>query len=145
MIASKFYRTLFLIGTFSVLAFAKAYSQNTLTLELEGIEKQKGTLYLSLFNSKNGFPDDGKKGVESRKMTVLGSSVTITFENLPDGFYAAAYYQDVNDNGELDKNFFGIPREPVGASNMDSLGQPKFDKCKFEVRGDKVVKIVFMD
>lgn len=145
MIKTNFYRVLVSAMILSVLAFAKAYSQNTLTLKLEGIEKQKGTLYLSLFNSENGFPDNGKKSVESRKITEFGSSATITFKDLPDGFYAATYYQDVNDNGELDKNFFGIPKEPVGASNMDSLGRPKFDKCKFEVREDKVVRIVFMN
>ncbi len=130
---------------FVVLAFAKAYSQNTLTLKLDGIEEKGGTLYFSLFNSEDGFPDQADKTVETKAVTKFGKSASVKFENLLNGTYAVTFYHDDNDNKELDKNFLGIPKEQVGASNMDGLGRPKFDKCRFELRGDKTMNIQFMN
>jgi len=36
---------------------------------------------------------------------------------IPPGTYAIACYHDENDNGKLDTNFLGIPKEGTGASN----------------------------
>ena len=43
-------------------------------------------------------------------------SVTVVFEDLPAGTYAVAVFFDVNDNGKMDKNFLGIPKEKYGFS-----------------------------
>ena len=142
---SIFYRNLFFTGILSVFAFAKAYSQNTLTLKLDGIEEKGGTLYFSIFDSADGFPDNAEKTLQSKAIKEFGKTAQVTFDNLPDGTYAVTFYHDDNDNKELDKNFLGIPKEQVGASNMDGLGRPKFDKCKFELRGDKTMNIQFMN
>ncbi|MGB5983001.1 MAG: DUF2141 domain-containing protein [Nonlabens sp.] len=127
------------------LAFAKADSQNTLTLQLSDIEETKGILYFSLFNSSDGFPDDEKKDFRAQKILDFGNTISVTFKDIPDGTYAVTFFQDENNNGKVDTNFFGIPKEPVGASMMDGLGRPKFDKCKFEVKSDKTLKIEFMN
>ena len=42
----------------------------------------------------------------------------------------------VNVYGTLDNNINGIPIEPVGASNMTSLGRPSFKKCKFQLNSE---------
>jgi uncharacterized protein (DUF2141 family) len=64
---------------------------------------------------------------------VKADSLTLTFENLPFGTYAVSVHHDINENGRLDKNFFGIPREPFGVSNNPKkfFGPPSFDQAKF--------------
>jgi uncharacterized protein (DUF2141 family) len=44
-------------------------------------------------------------------------------------------YHDVNDNGKLDTNWIGIPKEPVGVSNnlRPRLGPPRFSESSFTI------------
>ena len=57
---------------------------------------------------------------------------------LPAGSYGARIMHDINDNGELDANFVGIPSEPWGFSNnaTGSFGPPKWQDVQFELSGD---------
>lgn len=48
--------------------------------------------------------------------SVIGTTL-VTIPALPPGRYAAQAYQDLNGNNKIDRNFLGIPREPVGFSN----------------------------
>ena len=138
-------KSIYLAVFFMVFAFAKANSQNTLTLELSEIDEPQGTLYVSLFNSSDGFPNDGSKDYKSKKIELDDKSAKIVFNDLPNGTYAVTFFQDQNKNGKVDKNFLGIPKEPVGASNMTGLGIPKFKKCKFKISSDRTMKIQFMN
>jgi uncharacterized protein (DUF2141 family) len=49
----------------------------------------------------------------------------------------------VNDNGKLDKNFIGIPKEPYGFSNdkAGSFGPPDFEDILVEVNEDTTISI----
>jgi AraC-like DNA-binding protein len=49
--------------------------------------------------------------------------------DIPEGEYLIALFQDTNNNGQLDTNFLGFPREPVGLSNY-SGGIPGGNKKK---------------
>lgn len=59
------------------------------------------------------------------------------FQNLPAGEYAVSVYHDENNNKKMDTNFFGIPKEGVGASNnaRGHLGPPKYKDAKFLFNG----------
>ena len=59
------------------------------------------------------------KGVYSKKIS------------LKKGVYAIKVLVDNNDNGKMDLNFFGIPKEQFGFSNnvLGILGVPKFEKA----------------
>lgn len=46
-----------------------------------------------------------------------GGGGPVRFEGLAAGSYAVLVFHDENGNGELDGNFLGIPREPLGFSN----------------------------
>ena len=52
----------------------------------------------------------------------------------PPGTYAVKLHIDENENGELDTNFLGIPKEQFGFSNnAKALGIPKFEAASFVV------------
>jgi len=57
----------------------------------------------------------------------------IPVSTLPSGTYALAIYHDEDDDGKLDKNWLGIPREPIGFSNdaRGRMGPPKFEDAAF--------------
>jgi outer membrane protein len=63
-----------------------------------------------------------------------GGAVAGRIADLPAGDYALVVYQDEDGNGRLDRNFIGIPREPLGFSNRYwPQGPPSFARAAFHV------------
>jgi uncharacterized protein (DUF2141 family) len=115
-----------------------AFAQNSLTLEIEGVKKQGGKLYISFFNSEESF--DKRKIYYSMVTDAIAETLRIPVL-LPTGGYVISMYQDSNGNGKLDSNFLGIPREPFGFSNYNGKSAPgSFDKLKVMVN-DKTKKV----
>lgn len=113
---------------------AQAQAQASVRVDVSAFKNQKGKLGCRLFSSAAGFPDatTGGLGVTS---VIAGSSASCTFANLAPGTYAVAVMHDENDNGKLDKNFFGVPSEGYGVSNNHTyaMSSPKWDESKFTV------------
>ena len=72
-------------------------SASDLTVTVEGIAKQQGSIMLGLFDEAS-YEGDG--AVDGANLTVEGDSVTVTFEGLEPGEYAVRLYHDVNDDGD---------------------------------------------
>jgi len=108
----------------------------SLTVEIDGIFNKTGILYAAVYNTKEDFmvTPYSRKKVEVQKF-----SNTLVFENLEEGNYAVAIYQDLNGNGKLDK-VFKIPVEPYGLSNNPARF-PQFEKQKILVDQNKTIKI----
>jgi uncharacterized protein (DUF2141 family) len=64
-------------------------------------------------------------------------NVSFTFNGIQPGIYGIRCFQDVNDNGKLDRGLFG-PKEPWGMSwQGDKPAKwPKFKHISFEVTTD---------
>jgi uncharacterized protein (DUF2141 family) len=60
----------------------------------------------------------------------------VSLKDVPPGTWAVLAYQDANDNGQLDRNFIGIPSEDYGFSRNPAsrFGPPGFDDAAIEVR-----------
>jgi uncharacterized protein (DUF2141 family) len=101
---------------------------NTLKVEVSNYTEDAATkVWISVF-SKNDFL---QKSIQTRSVSATGEKVIVAFD-LPPGEYAVSTYHDVNKNNELDRYFFGKPKEPYGFSNnVKPLGPPSFEKCKF--------------
>ena len=97
------------------------FAQKNLNVEIAGVEKNGGTLYLSLFNSEQSYKK--KEVYQSLKLNPVGESVKTSLI-LPEGEYFFSVFQDTNKNGKLDSGLVGIPKEPVGLSNYDGKGVP---------------------
>jgi len=113
----------------SVLFSTALCAQSTMQVTITNIKEQKGKMMVALHAGKDTFPND--EPAEALSAPVSNAEVIVSFENLPPGEYALSLYQDVNENGELDKNIMGIPKEPFGFSNnaMGTLGAPSFKQC----------------
>jgi uncharacterized protein (DUF2141 family) len=112
----------------------------TLTIEVSVTKYNKGKIMLALYDHKDHYM---KKSYMNSTENVENNKVTIVFEGLKKGEYAFSLFHDVNNNGKLDNNFFGIPKEPYGFSNKQKgrFGPPKFEKVKFAVNENVHQKI----
>jgi uncharacterized protein (DUF2141 family) len=60
---------------------------------------------------------------------------TVVVKDVPPGTYAAQAFHDEDDNGTLDRNFLGLPKEGMGFSNNAPMhfGPPRFGAASFPV------------
>ena len=117
-------------------------SQHRLEVRVAGVENPEGTIEVALFTSQEGFlKSEAAFRTESAK--TLKGATNLLFENLPEGTYALAVFQDRNENRKLDTNWLGIPKEPMGFSNagMKAFGPPSFEDCHLDLREDSRITI----
>ncbi len=95
-----------------------------------------GHILVSIFDDSGAFPDEPENAVVKLKLTPA-QAANYLVTNLPPGEYAIALLHDANDNGKMDKNGIGMPKEGFGFSNdaMGTFGPPSFKKSKFKVDG----------
>ena len=105
----------------------KARNAPALNVSVSGLQPGRGPVRLAVFSGQRSFPDHSaaaKKAV----VAVSGNIAQHALTDLPAGVVAIAAYQDLNNNGKLDRGTFGIPKEPYGFSNnaKGSMGPPSF-------------------
>lgn len=136
---------IFALFTWVLLGSFSKYSEPDSTVEIrvvvKGIKPVAGNIGLLLFKSKDGFPGERDKSVFQAKIVVKSSSVEHLFSGLSPGRYAVAIVHDANNNGKLDTNFMGIPKEGYGVSNnaINSFGPPRFDESSFIISSGRLL------
>lgn len=107
---------------------------DTVTLTFE-TGANTGTVMISLYNAEATY--SGGAPVASKAISASGPVVAV-FENLPAGDYAVKAFHDVNGNGRMDTNPFGMPVEPYAFSNnaRGNMGPAGWDRAHFAVAGD---------
>jgi uncharacterized protein (DUF2141 family) len=136
------YRKISLIGFFC-LGFCSFLTAQNLTVKLEQISSSKGKMMLALFNKESGFPGTPKNAFKILQIPANKPSVIIMFDQIPPGTYALAVFHDVNEDGELNTNFLGVPKEVYGFSNnaRSRFRAPTFNEAAFEFSGQKSISV----
>lgn len=119
--------------------------QGNVLIEIENIKSSKGTLIIAAFDSKENFL---KKPYTSKMVQAKTGDLSVLIKDLPYGKYAISIIHDENENGELDKNGIGLPKECFGFSNvsMGLFGPPAYKDVQFEVNETQVeVKVKMKD
>lgn len=125
-----------------------AEEPGTVNVELSGLAQAGGNIYISVYDSEDDWL--GKDVVMQRKVVIaeaLDGEVVRAALQLPPGEYALSIYYDENNNGTLDSNFIGIPKEPVAISNnvRPSFGPPKYEDAVFTLGAEPVVQRIAME
>ena len=109
----------------------------TLTIQVDNVRATEGTLRLQIMAGEAEFTGD-EPATASIMQRARAGSMTFTASGLPDGDYAVRVMHDVNDNGKLDSNFVGAPKEPWAMSNnaVGNLGPPSWQAVRFALSGD---------
>ncbi len=115
------------------------FGQKKLVIVVDGMEELKGSLMIAVYNSDTTFL---KKPAFVAKRAIHSDTEKVKLD-LPEGEYAVSLFQDVNDNGKLDRKEFGIPIEKYGFSNnaKGRMGPPTFEKAKFGLSKNTVIRI----
>ena len=91
-----------------------------------------GILVLQVYDSPNAFGDFRDPVREVRAPIQADNLYRV--DDIPAGAVAVLVYVDENENGSIDKNFIGIPKEPLGISNnYRPKGPPAFARAKFTI------------
>lgn len=113
---------------------ADAQEASTLTITFQGITRPMGEIRGQLFDSEAAYRGKGE-AVSAFALPVSGDSVSTTVSGLKPGRYAIRAFHDIDGDGQLDANPFGIPTEPFGFSNdaKGAFGPASWDDAAFEV------------
>lgn len=128
-----------LIAAAFLALFASSAQSADLMVRVQGAAAE-GTLVFQVYDSPNAF-GDFRDPVKEFRTPVLTSAV-YQIDDVPSGEIAVLVYVDENENGFIDKNFIGIPKEPLGISNnYRPKGPPAFGRAKFTVIDGKTTSI----
>lgn len=129
LLSSLFFTCLGTMG-FKTAADAK------LIISLENVRNSKGMIRIAVFNGADGFPEDRDKALRLKSVQAKEGVVKVVLEGLPSGRYAVALLHDENENGKMDTNMVGYPKEGYGVSinNTSALRAPRFDEASFDLR-----------
>ena len=116
--------------------------QVRLEVEVHGVSSSEGAVLVALYNKESGLLKFDQVFHSTGSPAVKGIT-RIIIDDLPKGDYAIAVFHDENGNEELDANWLGIPKEPLGFSKarMKTFGPPKFGECVVSLREDQTVMI----
>jgi len=123
------YITLRLFSIAILAAWASVAQTAELSVRVQGAPAE-GILVFQVYDSPNAF-GDFRDPVRERRAAVQTGGLYLV-DDVPAGDIAVLVYVDENENGLIDKNFIGIPKEPLGISNnYRPKGPPAFGRAKF--------------
>jgi uncharacterized protein (DUF2141 family) len=131
-----------LLALFGASTLASTVLAGELTIEISGITRGRGKIYVAVYDRPETFPTAGQQRIR-QILAASEQSLIVHFKDLPPGEYAAVAFQDVNGNAKLDKNFIGMPKEPYGFSNgaRGAAGPPKFSAAAVTLNPDGTTRI----
>ena len=95
-------------------AQAQNPAQGALTLTFAGVEVPKGTILIALYDAAGW---TGGKPVRVATADASAAKPSAVIADLPAGSYGAKLFHDIDGDGKLGVNPFGIPTEPFAFSN----------------------------
>jgi uncharacterized protein (DUF2141 family) len=126
-----------------VSSLAETADAGTVQVELTGLQNASGNIYIAVYDSDDTWLGD--EVVLQQKVVIAealdGDIVRAEFQLQP-GEYAFSIFYDSNNNGKLDTNFIGIPKEPIALSNnaRSKFGPPKYKDAVFGLGAEGVIQ-----
>lgn len=124
------------------LFFVWSDSSQAVEIRIHGIESNSGVVRIAFYDSEDTYLDEEKISFAHEEVVTKTGDMIVKME-IPEGEYSIAVYHDVNGNKSLDKNMFGIPKEPYGFSNnvMGNFGPPSFEQAMVSIPQMQLISI----
>lgn len=124
---------------------AGAQEAGEVKVTFSGITAPRGALMVGLYDSEAAF--GGGQPVGGYRLAVDGQTVSQTIKGLKPGRYAIKVFHDVDGDGRMNTNAFGLPTEPYAASNNApaTMGPPAWADAVFEVGAEGAVQTITID
>ena len=109
-----------------------------LVLRVENIADREGSIRIAVYDRAEVFLNEAESIRGLVAPVTPEATQEIVLSGLPFGRYAVAIHHDCNDNGKMDTNLFGIPKEPYAFSNNPEVKwrPPRFEEAVFEFKED---------
>lgn len=123
-------------------AFSGPASAAHLQVTVSNFRGSNGSVLVALFNNERHFL---KKAMATKPIALTSdSATTVRFENIPPGEYAVSAFHDRNNNGRLDTNAIGLPKEGFAFGNnaMGFFGPPAFRNAKIKIGNRSVHQVL---
>lgn len=115
----------------SSIVFAQQDEGITLTIIFDNLISNEGKVTAALYDEAT-FMKTAPLGAAEAKPE--NKELSLTIENVLPGAYAIITLHDYNENGRMDFEPNGMPKEPYGTSNnVLAMGPPNFEDAKFTV------------
>lgn len=129
---------------FTIIQTGAAVSQS-LNVTIKNLKNNtKGSVRVAVFSDEKGFKSEKDFfTVVCDKKTMKNGQIQVTIP-ISIGIYGISVLDDENDNGKMEYNLLGIPKEGFGFSNfcLRKLRKPKFSDFCFTVKDKEVKDIV---
>jgi uncharacterized protein (DUF2141 family) len=143
-----FFCTGLVAGLFFIVPSSNAQAKDN-KLSVSGIRSGKGRIVLNVFKDNETYDKEQpyKKFLFDKKG--LANGILVVSYALEPGIYGITLLDDENENGKIDKNLLGIPKEGFGFSNffMEERKKPSFDDFKVDLKSANAkveIKVKYM-
>lgn len=140
------FKTLTLAACAAALLASTAHAQDTvdLTLTFPALATKQGKVLIAVYDSAQGW--SAGKPVRAVQADAADAEPTAKALALPPGTYAVRAFQDVDGDGKLGTNPFGLPIEPYGFSRdaKPNMGPPSFDAAAFELKAGATTQAIHL-
>lgn len=117
----------------AITAVYAAEAPAKLEVAFTGIEVQKGAVMFGVYDSEDAY----NKGTSINGARVVADKADLaaTIEGLPAGRYAIKAFHDIDGDGQMSSNPFGMPTEPFAFSNnaKGAMGPATWADAAFDV------------
>ena len=106
-----------------------------LQLNLKPTRNDSGQVLINIYEDETNFPYHPSQSIAVPKSKLRDTNFQLPLA-LANGTYAITLLDDENNNGEMDYNWMGLPREGFGFSNNvkpNLSGPPSFEDCQFKI------------
>jgi uncharacterized protein (DUF2141 family) len=105
-------------------------------VEVQNLRVGQGPLMVAAYTDASSFR---KTAASQQKVEVIADTMTIQVCGLSGNAVALTLFQDLNSNGKLDSNPFGMPNEPWGASGKPAPMGPSWDSAQVALDTETIV------
>ena len=112
-------------------------------VSISGIRSENGQIVIGVFKDSDTYQKEEPFVNEVfPKINLDGEAMSVQF-SLEPGVYGLCLLDDENNNGKMEYNFLGMPKEGFGFSDYSHTGitKPKFDFFKFTLNKDQDKRI----
>jgi uncharacterized protein (DUF2141 family) len=131
----------------AAVAMARPSAAQDLAVTFEGIKTPTGAIMVALFDSEATFDSANGQPLRSVAVPATSAQVQTVFKDLPAGRYGIKSFHDVDGDGKMATNPFGMPTEPFAFSNKATImmGPPKWAEAAFSVDALVTTHIMAID
>ena len=115
---------------------ASAQSTVRLSVSVDGVRNESGSVRCGLYSSPDGFREPGRE-LRGAVAHIKDGRATCLFHGIPAGTYAVAVFHAEHNEAQIETGLFGKSKQGYGFSNNPSstFGPPSFASAAFAYNG----------